>query len=361
IMLLAIYEGFIAIVFAAVLALDINGFFQHAEKYKTVKGFKPKTLIILPAKGQDVTQLENFSSLKNQSYHNYDIVAVVDSSSDPASIAASKVGIKTVIAKGTCERCSGKNRAIAYALKTFQNYNVYVIADSDIRVSNTWLEKLIKPLSDARIGISTTFPFFVPIDNSIWSKIKMLWGLVGQSLMGSKITRFGWGGSLAFKKNLVDKRLFYLLEDSKYAISDDISITKRAKEKGLGIAYVKDAEVVVNVKENAASFTEWANRQAALTLLGYRKNLYIGTAYYSAELLLLASGIAMSIFVAPIFAILLLHLVISEYKSIARMPKRSLALLFIVLAMPAIYLYNLVKASRMESIEWRGRIYSISK
>ncbi|MEM3744839.1 MAG: hypothetical protein QW759_03300, partial [Candidatus Micrarchaeaceae archaeon] len=102
-----------------------------------------------------------------------------------------------------------------------------------------------------------------------------------------------------------------------------------------------------------------ANRQAALTLLGYRKNLYIGTAYYSAELLLLASGIAMPLLVSPIFAILLLHLAISEYKSIARSPKRPHMLILIAAVMPALYLYNLVKASRMRSITWRGRTYAM--
>jgi len=74
---------------------------------------------------------------------------------------------------------------------------------------------------------------------------------------------------------------------------------------------------VVYIKETKKSFIEWANRQTALTLLGYKGNLYIGIAYYSAELLLFASGIIMPFTVNPVFAVLLLHFVISEYKAFA--------------------------------------------
>ena len=360
-MVLLIYEVFILFVFTVVLVLDLNGVRGKHEEYIEKPGYAPKTLVILPAKGYDIKQRQNFSSLKNQDYANYDLVAVVDSADDPAAKTAKQLGISILITKGKCNQCSGKNRAISYALHKLNDYGVYVIADSDIMVKKDWLRHLIAPLSDHSIGISTAFPTFVPIDNGLWSYVKMLWGLVGKSLMSSRATRFGWGGSLAFRNDIIDANLFNMLVNSKYSISDDISITKQSNKKGLSIAYVKDAEPVIYVKETKHSFIEWANRQAALTLLGYKNNLYIGIAYYSAELLLFASGIVLPFILSPVFAVLLLHFVISEYKAFMRSPIRPPMLSVIVILMPALYLYNLLKAASMESITWRGRSYVIKK
>jgi len=360
-MILFIYEVFILFVFVVVLALDINSAKTGRENnvYTVKKEYAPRVLVILPAKGYDLYQKDNFLSLKKQDYSNYNLVAVVDSINDPAAKTARSLGISTLVAKGKCSACSGKNRAIAYVLRRFKDYDVYVIADSDVMAKRDWLSKLIAPLSNPGIGISTTFPTFMPVDNGLWSYVKMLWGLVGKSLMSSRLTRFGWGGSLAFKRDIVDEKLLYMLTRSRYAVSDDICITKRAKEMGLAIAYVKEAEPVVYIKETKKSFIEWANRQTALTLLGYKGNLYIGIAYYSAELLLFASGIIMPFTVNPVFAVLLLHFVISEYKAFARSPIRAPVLFLMAMAMPALYLYNLLKASSMKNITWRGRSYAI--
>jgi len=271
-MILLIYEVFILFVFVVVLALDINSMRTGRGDgiYTGKKIYAPRVLVILPAKGYDLYQKDNFLSLKKQNYSNYNLVAVVDSINDPAAKTARRLGILTLVARGKCSACSGKSRAIAYALRRFKDYDIYVIADSDVMAKRDWLSKLIAPLSNPGTGISTTFPTFMPVDHGLWSYVKMLWGVVGKSLMSSRLTRFGWGGSLAFKRDVADEKLLYMLTHSRYAVSDDINITRRAKELGLSIAYVKDAEPVVYVKETKESFVEWANRQTALTLLVIR-------------------------------------------------------------------------------------------
>ncbi|MGC9190879.1 MAG: glycosyltransferase [Candidatus Micrarchaeia archaeon] len=97
--------------------------------------------MILPIKGNDIKQRENFESLKNQRYRNYRILAVADSHTDSAVNVAKSVGIDVAIARGPWKRSSGKSRAIAYALSKFKNYDIFVIADSDIKVKNDWLAK----------------------------------------------------------------------------------------------------------------------------------------------------------------------------------------------------------------------------
>ncbi|MEM3781497.1 MAG: glycosyltransferase family 2 protein [Candidatus Micrarchaeaceae archaeon] len=363
--LISAYVAFASFVFLVVICLD---FYNAAKPAKTRDmrnirhgGFAPKALVIVPIKGLDFGLEENLKSIASQNYPKYEVVAVADTLKDAAVASAKSTGIKVIATakKRWHKNCSGKNRAIVTALESYPNYAVYVIADSDIRVRRDWLEKLVAPLEHSSVGVSTTFPEFIPANRSLWSIVKMQWGLVGQSLMGNEKTRFAWGGSMAFKRSLADGRLIYFLT-RKYSVSDDISITKRAKELGMKIAYVKGAAPKTMVKEDLSSFFEWANRQTALTLMGYRRNLQFGLAYYSSELLLVVSGILLTALVSPIFLLFLSHLAISEYRAFSRAPKTYAAIVAITLAMPAIYIYNLVKASKMKEIAWRGSVYRIS-
>ena len=128
---------------------------------------------------------------------------------------------------------------------------------------------------------------------------------------------------------------------------------------GLGIAYIKEAQPIVNSDDSFAKFIEWSNRQSALSVLGYRKNLYYGVAFYSAEILLFVSGIVLSYFITPLFLILLSHFLKSEMRPAYRAGGASPTISLIVIFMPAIYLANLLAASRTRRITWRGRKYAI--
>ncbi|EQD35454.1 glycosyl transferase family 2 [mine drainage metagenome] len=117
----------------------------------------------------------------------------------------------------------------------FKKYEAYAIIDSDVCPKKDWLSFLISPLYDKRVGISTAYPIFKPL-GGFWAEVKMVWGFVGNSMMESKRTRFAWGGSMAFTREIVNDKLLESLES---ALSDDITITQHAKMMGLGIAYVQ--------------------------------------------------------------------------------------------------------------------------
>ena len=98
--------------------------------------------------------------------------------------------------------------------------DAYVIADSDIFVKESWLSDLVAPLNNKNVGLSATFPYF-SAKTGFWSRVKMIWGFVGQGMMESKTLRFGWGGSLAFRRDLLDEQDFDHLCG---ALSDDMAI-----------------------------------------------------------------------------------------------------------------------------------------
>ncbi len=356
---LAIYVALVVLVFAGLLALDLHGYLIKPEKrQRRHLSYSPKALVILPMKGMDLTLNANLKSIKKQDYPNYKIVAVVDDEGDAALPVVKKLGISFTITKEVCKECSGKVNAILSALEYSASYKpeIFVVADSDITVPGNWLSALADPLYDNSIGISTTFPKFVPYRGGFWSEAKMVWGFVGLSLLENDSTRFAWGGSMAFRRGLVDSKGTAFIRESGYGLSDDVSLTKLAKMRMLKIAYTSAVQPVVKCRETFGSFAEWANRQTAFTLLGYRKNLYYGLLFYCSEIFIFLS--AFILFAAsPLSVALLLHSVLSVAKAMKRSGGKHLAIAAIALLMPFIYAANLLKASRMDEISWRGRRY----
>ena len=358
-LLITIYVAFITIIFFGMLAFDILGYTKSGKHGNFVPWY-PKVLVIIPVKGADIELRKNLEAAKTQEYKgSFDIIAVADEEKDYAVKIASTTGVRHIISSAKCKKCSGKVRAIATALKKFEDYDVYVILDSDVRVDRRWLGRLVAPLRSKKIGLSTTFPLFVPHRQNFWSYAKMVWGLVGLGLMENNISRFGWGGSMAFKRDMVDRRFMELLTNSKYSASDDICVTKAVRARGMEIEYVKDATPFVPCDESAETFFEWSDRQTAFTLLGYRKNLQMGLVFYSAEALLFLSGIIMATLLSPIFAIFLLHTASSIFKAYRRTGSRSWLVALLVLIMPFLYMGNLLHARNTDSVTWRGVRYRL--
>ncbi len=353
------YLAFISLVFIGMALIDIAPYLrQKGASPRTRRRYAPRALVIVPCRGVELGLEENLVRIAHQDYPNYDAVVVVDEAGDPSAAYARRAGLNVIASGYKKGRSSGKVRAILAALEKFSGYEAYVIADSDVTVSRGWLRGLIAPLSDSGVGISTTYPRFVPA-GGLWSRAKFVWGFVGEGLMENEGTRFGWGGSIAFRKGFVDGRLVKMMEDSRYSVSDDICLTKHAKALGLKIAYAKEVQPEVASDDGIGKFMEWSTRQTALVLLGYRRNLYFGLAFYMAEVLLFVSGIALSLLVSPLFLVLLLHFVKSEAKTYSRARSADPLIGIIVLFMPLMYLANLAAASSASYITWRGRRYPI--
>lgn len=313
----------------------------------------PSILLMVPCKGDDINLVRNLKSAMNQDYKNYKVIAIIESTKDSAYKAISKAGIDYIIGDYKCEG-SGKVRSISTALNKFRDYDAYCILDSDVHVNRHWLFVLAENLTEG-VGISTSFPIFNPI-GGFYSKLKHVWGFVGQSLMEREQTRFGWGGSLLFRRELLDKGGFKRFSAS---LSDDIALTNMAKDRNLKIAYAPNARPIVDCDETLKSFAEWSNRQSALMALGNRQILKTGIAYYSASILLLLSAIILSITLSFWYAVLLLPFAIGLLKTYMRSNEHGAEMLLACAALNFIYLYNMLSASRMRSIQWRGRTYQL--
>ncbi len=346
-----IFVSLLFIIFLAQLFLSIPR--KYRITYHGNPGFK--TLVIVPCRGIDFGLAENLASITHQEYENYKVMAVVDSEDDLAVPAIRDTGIEYMIS--SCEsKGSGKVRAIASAIMKFPDFDAYVIADSDILAPKNWLNSLLQPLIHEKYGLSTTFPYFSP-EGGFWSHFKTAWGLVGQGMMESDITVFGWGGSLAFRKELLEDE--YSLEDFASDVSDDMALTRICKRKSMKIAYVKEATVNIRSPDDWPVFREWSLRQTSLLVSRNRIALKIGLLMYGSESMLMVFSVILSLVYSPFFAIFLLPAWINVIKSILRIRERKAVYVLIGLVMPFFYTWNLAVASHTQEISWRGRKYSL--
>lgn len=353
--------AFVLLLFLGLLALDVRGLFApRLRRPRKNKGYRPRTLVMMPCKGNDIGLYDNLIAASRQKYRNYKFVAILDKG-DSAHGVVAKAKAEHIDSNSKCRRCSGKVRALASGFERFPGYDVYVVLDSDELVTREWLGRLLAPLADNNTGASVMFPLFKPISPGFWSHAKQVWGFVGQSLMESGITRFVDGGSFAFKGSLMDKRALSFFKDSRYSVSDDICINMIVRRSGMGIAYDKGYHPVTYVNENLHTFWEWANRQTALVLFANRRMLYYGLAYYVAEALVFTTGVVGALLVSPFMLLLLAHTAISFAKNENRIGKDStpLATAAATATLPFIYAANLVFASGARSITWRGSRYRL--
>ena len=338
--------------------ISIGHIFIELHKYvdDNIKNdYYPKTLVILPCKGIDYSLRTDLDSIKDQNYNNFKLICVVDNENEESLKIIRELDIEYIISDYKCEKCSGKVRAISTAIEKFNGYDVYVIADSDIYVKNDWLINLIMPLKNNDAGLSTTFPYFVP-KNGFWSQVKEIWGFVGMGLMESKLTRFGWGGSLAFKKDIIENDLHFFSEH----ISDDTALTKMVKNKNLKMYYTKNSMPYVNSPENFRGFFEWANRQTALSISADKRIYYYGLLFYGSYIFLFFSAILMGIFYNYLFFLFLIPAAIYIINMLKRLIKVKFINVIAAIILPEIYIVNLLIAKRMKSIKWRGKEYNIT-
>ena len=353
--ILLLFTAFLTIVWIGLMLINISGWvFRSIESYPKSKRAL-RVLVMVPCKGIDTTLEKNLKSLKEQDYPRYDLIAVVDSESDRSVPIIKKLGVRYILSSKKYKECSGKVRAQVTALHKFRNYDAYVNIDSDVECKSNHVRELVAPLSDKMVGVSTAYPYFMPV-GGFWSVVKMVWGFIGNGMMESKITRFPWGGSFAFRKELVGQKEFRIFEK---ALSDDISIEHFVKEHGLQIAYVNKKTIVVNEDDDFGRFVEWSNRQTALTILKTRRVLYYGLLFYGAQALLLVSGIALSLLASAWYAILLLPFIIGIAKTFSRSRCAYPLIIPICFMMNFLSLANLIMASRMKAIEWRGSKYAL--
>ncbi len=121
--------------------------------------FRPPVSILKPVKGLDAGAYENFRSFCEQDYPDFELLFGVADPKDPVVPVVRrlqrdfpKLSIRLFVAAAT-----GANRkaSMLHLLTGKARYEVLAISDSDMRVTPDYLQRVVAPLGDEKIGMVT--------------------------------------------------------------------------------------------------------------------------------------------------------------------------------------------------------------
>jgi ceramide glucosyltransferase len=206
--------------------------------------------ILKPLKGTDPGMYESLRSHCVQDDPEYEIIFGVSDVTDPAVEVVEKLrrefperAIRLVI----CGKILGTNRKVGNLaqMRTEARYEYLLVNDSDIRVESDYLQRVMQPLSDPKIGLVTCLYRGVA-SPTLGSRLESL-GISTDFCAGvltarnlEKGIRFGLGSTLAFRAT--DLQAIGGFESLVDYLSDDYEIGKRIAALG---REVKLSEVVV--------------------------------------------------------------------------------------------------------------------
>ncbi len=362
--------GMIAILGEVLLIfLWIGGRWRYRKE--RIPSYLPKAHIIVPCKGTNKNFRENIQAICNQNYKDYKIVFVTDSTKDPAykelkEILSNypKAGIEI---SDFIEGCSGKISALIKGVKTANDIDVYVFADSDIRPHKDWLRYLVSYLNEDKIGATTGYRWYFPHD--LASLLISTWNSAGIAALFNHTVNFAWGGSTAISKKLFDE----LNIENKWrkGLSDDLILSKAVKDAGYKIKFVPECIVESYGAESIPEFVKWSTRQLTwirwyypsllmmffISMVGLKFLNFLGV-----FLLLIGFTLPGLLLISTIFLDMIVgwqrHITV---KKIMCYPKErfgsTLAYIGITPIVYFLIAYNIIASLLKKEIEWGGRKY----
>jgi len=243
----------------------------------------PPVSILKPLKGGDP---EIYNSLRRhcvQDYPEYEIIFGVSDHRDPAVEIIERLirefpqlTIQLVI----CQKDLGTNTKVSNLAQMLPvaRYDHLIVNDGDIRVEPDYLQQVIAPLNDSKVGMVTCLYRGVaaPTLGSRLESIGISTDFSGGVLVARQIeggVRFGMGSTLAFRRR--DLEAIGGFESFVDYLADDYEIGSRMAARGLE---VRLCEAVVETLLPAYTFREFAQHQLrwARTIRDCRSSRYVG-------------------------------------------------------------------------------------
>jgi ceramide glucosyltransferase len=240
----------------------------------------PRVSVILPCKDLDFELERNVEAVFRQVYPSFEVLVVTATADDPARpllqrLAARYPGheIRFVTAGFSAERGEKVNNLIQALAHADPNSEVLVFTDSDSRPHFLWLQELVAPLRDKRIGVSTGYRWYYPAPRNLASLIRSVWNGSVATLLGNHGHNFAWGGSMAIRRSTFDHAK--VLSYWKHSLSDDYSITRAVQDAKLKIHYEPRCLIGSYGPCGWRELFEWSTRQMTITRIYSRKLWYL--------------------------------------------------------------------------------------
>lgn len=223
---------------------------------KPTRNFHPGVSVLKPVRGVDPDMFAVLRSQVLQDYPAFEVLFGVHDEDDPALPEIKKLqaefpasAIEVLV--GHESGLNGKV-GILKGLARRARYPVWVVNDSDIRVTPGYLSEIVAPLEDSRIGVVTCLyrprPHALP---AVWEALGIATDFMPSTLVAPLVgvREFGLGSTLAFRaEDLLRAGGFAALEDY---LADDYQLARRITLLG------KRALLSTFVVETSLGDTTW--------------------------------------------------------------------------------------------------------
>jgi len=354
-------------------------------RLRTPPGFySPRVAVICPCKGLEPHLEENLTALTELDYSNYELFVVVASEGDPALGAARKLSegarrrVHTVVAGPAADSGEKVNNLRVAAEKVPPEFEVFVFVDSDGRPGRAWLQRLVAPLGDPRLGAATTFRWYLPDRGGFWSALAAAWNAAIVTQLGEHNRNFCWGGGTAIRRSVFEQAR--VAESWQGSVSDDYSMTRALRQAGRRIHFVPECLVPALHDTDFHGLIEFTNRQIIITRV-YAPNLWAlalaAHGFYCVAVLLglglllgswLSGGIGFHILLlvlaVPLLAGAKGYLRLMAVVDLLPAWKGKLlqygwAWTLLAALVPFVYFWNSLVAMFTRRIIWRGALYEL--
>jgi ceramide glucosyltransferase len=211
--------------------------FLNRDRQGAASNFAPGISVLKPLRGLDPNTREAFRSQLQQDYPLFEILFGVQDDSDPAAEEVRRLQrefpdapIRLIV--GTTPASNGKVGALM-TLARFASYPVWVVNDSDIRVTPNYLREVIAPLADREIGLVTClYRAKAHTPAAAWEAFGISTDFMPSTLVAQMVgvREFGLGSTLAFRaKDLEQAGGFASVANY---LADDYQIAKRLTASG---------------------------------------------------------------------------------------------------------------------------------
>ncbi len=346
--------------------------------------YAPRTAVICPCRGMEPGLERNLVSLCEFDHQNYAVFFVLASETDPAYSIVKRVATTSrakaqIVIAGKPENCSEKVNNLRVAVEQLPpEFEVLVFADSDGRPGKTWLHHLVAPLTDSRIGATTTMRWFCPNDNRLSTALLAAWNAAVVTMLGPHNKNFCWGGGTAIRRAIFEQ--IGMLDAWQYSFSDDYSLTMMIERARRQIVFLPECLTPSYVQTDFAGLLEFSTRQIRITRV-YRPQMWaaaFATHFLYCFTLVIGLILVMNLALASrpsfqVMTLLVLPLLLAAIRGALRVIGVTEALpalrsqimsqswIYILLGMfvPFLYLVNFLSSIFGRRIHWRGIEYEL--
>ncbi|MBV8896324.1 MAG: bacteriohopanetetrol glucosamine biosynthesis glycosyltransferase HpnI [Acidobacteriaceae bacterium] len=219
-------------IFAALRHLSLRRKFRSRPS-----DFQPGVSVLKPLRGIDPNTSPAFISQIQQNYPEFEVLFGASSENDPAALEVRrlqmefpKAPIRLIIGG---EATPNGKVGVLMNLAPYARHPVWVINDSDIKVTSEYLSQIVGPLADAAIGV-VTCPYRAQAHTvpAAWESLGIATDFMPSALVAQLIgvREFGFGSTLAFRAaDLEQAGGFGAIADY---LADDYQLAKRITALG---------------------------------------------------------------------------------------------------------------------------------